>query len=343
MKIGILINENTLASAATWIWSAWLEGFTANGCACEIITTRDLYLNSYDLVIIDFALTPIESPDLYDYIVSLARNGTKIASNFFISQEVHLHTRAQFLSRLAEDGHLLFTFGEQEDYAAQFIQDTYPFQYKIFPNPVKPSIIKYSQSLPDANPSFHSDVVFIGARLPLKNWFNSNIIKPLLRSNIRVHLYGLGWKKRHIFAQAFKRIPFVSKNLVNLVHKQLCPTLSEQIEAMLYRYCAVSLNFHERDKFSLNLSHPIVNQRVFKISACGGAQITDQNHLIDRYYPLGSIKQIELDKQAWFSSIEDQINGFQSEHSRSLRRELMSFTAKNYSADVIALQLLHSF
>ncbi len=80
-------------------------------------------------------------------------------------------------------------------------------------------------------------------------------------------------------------------------------TVPPEAERALYSSAAVALNFHEREDDG-SQPHYIVNQRTFKIPACGGFQICDEVPAIRKYFGGDEVVMAPLDPGEWMARIE---------------------------------------
>jgi spore maturation protein CgeB len=153
------------------------------------------------------------------------------------------------------------------------------------------------------NPKFAYDVAFVGAKLPLKRWFNENVIAPLCKK-YRVGLFGPCWTFRDNMLRAISKGARVIKYLPLA---RLCDrariSISEENEVALYASSKISLNFHEREPDNTQ-PHHIVNQRTFKIAACGGFQIVDPVAALPKYFASDEIVTAGFDSREWLDKVE---------------------------------------
>ncbi len=172
-------------------------------------------------------------------------------------------------------------------------------RYVTMPQSANP---RFHRPVP-SDPKFAYDVAFVGAKLPHKRWFNDNILG-VLRKRYRVGLFGPGWTVRDNTLRA------ISKGARMINYRplaRLCDnarfSISDEDEVCLYASSKVSLNFHEREPDN-SQPHHIVNQRTFKIAACGGFQIVDTVAALPRYFASDEIVTAGFDARQWLDKVE---------------------------------------
>ena len=80
-------------------------------------------------------------------------------------------------------------------------------------------------------------------------------------------------------------------------------SLPAEQENQLYSSAKISLNFHEREDNGAQ-PHYIVNQRTFKIPACGGFQVCDYIPAIQKYFDETEIVMAKIDGEEWMEKIQ---------------------------------------
>src|SRR3989344_5423364 len=119
------------------------------------------------------------------------------------------------------------------------------------------------------------DIVFLGARLPDKREAFTKLLFPLMKK-YRVQVYGPNWTLKD---NALRSLGFIAR-------KVGAPGLSERLQRLrltipvdeenqLYSSAKICINIHERGENMRTLRHLILNERTFKIPACGGFEICD--------------------------------------------------------------------
>ncbi|HTE48675.1 MAG TPA: glycosyltransferase [Candidatus Paceibacterota bacterium] len=186
---------------------------------------------------------------------------------------------------------------------------------------------------------YEYDIVFLGANLKKKQQLFSEILKPLSKK-YKVGLFGPGWTLKDKIlrvVQKFMRI-FHMFGLSNWVNK-LRITVPTDEERELYSSAKISLNFHEREPDG-SQPHYILNQRTFKIPACGGFEICDDVPALRRYFKEDELVMATMDPQDWFSKIEYYITHEEERNkikNKGINRALKDHTYNNRVAQVLKL------
>jgi spore maturation protein CgeB len=301
MKVLYHINDLHYNSAQTWIFKSWREGFEKSG---HIITTAESYKDlankirdfKPDLIMTDLGM--LRLPDDLETLRSAKLSGVKIAMwiHWPLAEEF-AHMRNIFDTN---DFATLF-FGEREQIQEHFRNDT-GHNYVCIPN----SASDETHVLGEFNPHYEYDILYIGTRLPKKKWFEDNILAELRSNkNYKVLIAGLGWSKSDIFLRICRKVA-VKLGFRNMADKlgRLLIRISEHDERDMYASAKICLNFHERAPEG-SQPHYIVNQRTFKVPACGGFQLVDEVDAINKYFTVGQeIIMLPLDKKIWLDAIE---------------------------------------
>jgi len=155
-----------------------------------------------------------------------------------------------------------------------------------------------------AEEKYRYDVVYLGAYLPKKKGMFEKILFPL-RERHKVGIFGPGWTVKDNVMRAVQK---VSRRVrfrwgADFVNK-LRVTVPAEEENVLYSSAKICVNFHERESGGAQ-PHHIVNQRAFKICACGGFQICDYVPGIRRYFAEDEIVLADANRPGeWFEKIE---------------------------------------
>jgi len=183
-----------------------------------------------------------------------------------------------------------------------FEQDT-GFKYHTLPLFAHSNMHKPSNF--DSNYSY--DIAFVGAKLPMKKWFNNEIMKPL-QKKYNVGLFGPNWTLKDNFKRTGSKLLRMVKmpNIAKHIDKTRF-AISEIDEISLYSSSKIALNFHEREP-DLSQPHHIVNFRAFKIPACGGFQICDRVEGISNYFEEDELCRIDIDVKLWMEQIDHYLN-----------------------------------
>ena len=161
---------------------------------------------------------------------------------------------------------------------------------------------KFSHFPAEPNSKYDYDLVYLGAKLPLKKWFFDNVLLSLPKK-YKVGIFGPYWSlKDNIFrvgSKLSRKMRF--RKGADFLDK-LRITVPPEEEKQLYSSAKICLNFHEREPDG-SQPHYILNQRTFKIPACGGFEICDYVPALRKYFDEDEVIMAH-DKDDWFEKIE---------------------------------------
>ena len=287
--------------AIRWIVASWAEGFRRRGyefstCDDPSRLKAQIEANPPTILYCDIVATPIENPAFREVLSQARKRGTKIALNVFWPLFAQPPARAQAL--IDHDVADLYCGEREPDSMEAFERDTGK-RYVTMPqsaNPLYHFPGPYSKR-------FAYDVVFLGAKLPHKRWFNENIIGAL-QKRFNVGVFGTGWTLRDNSLRALSKAS-------RMMHcRPLARTfdkfrfaVSDADENSLYASAKISVNFHEREPDN-SQPHHIVNQRTFKIAACGGFQLIDPVKGLPKYFNSDEIVTAGFSSEEWVQKVE---------------------------------------
>lgn len=314
-------------AAIRYIVASWEEGFRRNGYEFHVCDNPSKLENMArsllpDILYSDIVATPVEQEWVRSLLVDLRAKGAKVCMNVFWPLVGQPEGRAAALQRF--DVADIYCGEREPDSMESFVKETGK-QYLTMPQSANP---RYNFDA-GKDPRFAYDVVFLGSRLPHKRWFNENVIAPL-RLNFRMGLFGAGWSLRDNTLRALSkasrlaRLPALARQF-----DQRRFSISDDDEKLLYSSAKICINFHERDP-DLSQPHHIVNQRTFKIAACGGFQIVDPVKAMGKYFGPDEIVTAGLDAKEWqekvrfYLSNEDERRAIQERATARALREHMA-------------------
>ena len=287
--------------AIRWIVASWAEGFRLRGYDFYACDTQDQLIdrckkNPPSILYCDIVSTPIEDIRFREWLFSLRQHGTKVCMNLYWPMN------DQPLERV----NALKNFDIADVYCGERESDS----MRTFELDTGKTYITMPQS---ANPRFHYpvasdqkfayDIVFVGAKLPNKRWFNEKILGEL-RKRYRVGLFGPGWTHQDNILRAIsKGSRLVGANYMARLSDRFRFSVSEEDEPKLYASSKISLNFHERESDNTQ-PHHIVNQRTFKIAASGGFQIVDPVIALPKYFSSEEIVTANFDEFDWLDKVD---------------------------------------
>jgi hypothetical protein len=152
-----------------------------------------------------------------------------------------------------------------------------------------------------ATKKYACDIAFLGAMMPLKRIIFERLLIPLTKK-YHVRIYGPGWTLKD---KALKSAAMLARKLgaerigAWLTKQRISVPVNE--ENQLYSSAKVSVNIHERGPETKN--HVFLNERGFKIPACGGFEVCDRNLALRRYFTEDEVVMAEDDGEDWFRKI----------------------------------------
>lgn len=300
MKILYHLLHPNVNAAERWIFESWRDGFEHLGHKVEILKFEDSFIERIQETKPDLFMTDICVIDLNKYgnfLLDMKKLGMKIAIwvHWPLINSAQ-HNKAFLMNYSIGD----LYFGERVLDGKQFFLDTGK-KYNCIPNSAN-----YKYHYPcNPNKDYSYDIVYVGSRLPHKKWFEVNILKPLLKNKkYKVKVIGRGWSKIDFFHRILRKMLIILNlpSLKNFIEK-MTVKISIDDERLYYSSSKICLNFHERDPDGKQ-SHYIINQRAFKIPACGGFQICDEVEALRDYFSEDEIVLLPLDKSAWLKAID---------------------------------------
>lgn len=136
---------------------------------------------------------------------------------------------------------------------------------------------------PDFNESAAGDIAFVGSYLPEKRTFLRENVLPL-RAEYDLRIYGHDWTRTsRVLGHAQRAGQFLNIKPLKGIRKL---SLSLESERQLYSSSKICLNVHEQHQRRTGSD---VNERTFKIPACGGFQLCDDVALVHRLFPNGEV------------------------------------------------------
>lgn len=295
MKILYHIPFTNTIGADHWIYKGWKNAFLDLGHEFFELTANDEVLKKIQEVKPDIFFTAINLwnfPKDKEIFLKARSLGVK----FFLS--VYLPMGAEPLELIRKEDIADIYFGEREPESMVEFEVSTGKKYHLIPNaadkilhfPVKP-IDKYSY-----------DIVFLGTRLPKKEWFFQKILIPLTKK-YKVGIFGPQWTWGDNFLRATqKTLRCLKFRYLNDIINRFRISVPEEEERLLYSSAKICLNAHERE-LDLSQPHYILNQRTFKIPACGGFEICDWVPALRKYFAEDEVIMAK-DLEDWFYKIE---------------------------------------
>lgn len=285
--------------AERWIYEGWKDAFIDLGHQFYEYTAFDDLEKKAAEIKPDIFMTAVN-------IINLKKNSAILKKLRQAGTKVYMwiHWPLAFSCKEAEDYILKENlvdvyFGEREiEGMSDFVEKT-GHLYHVIPNAANKRLHKPAQF----NPKYDYDIVYLGAKLPMKQWFFKNVLIPLSKK-YKVGIFGPYWTLKDNFyratVKAFKKMHF--KSGISYINQKRIQIPDDE-ENQLYSSAKIALNFHERDHDGVQ-SHIIVNQRAFKIPACGGFQICDTVSGFRNYFNSDEVITAKLDPLEWYKLID---------------------------------------
>jgi spore maturation protein CgeB len=336
MRILYHILYSKATGADRWIYEGWRDVFNDLGHEFFEMNAGGDLKEVADAIRPHIFMTAINLLNLKKDIIVLKqmrRNGTKIflwvhwplIKNILKEAEPYL---------LADDIADVY-FGEREPESMMNFEKTTGKKYHVIPNAANRTI-HFPTSPVD---KYQYDIVYLGAKLPLKKWFYDNVLLPLTKK-YKVGIFGPYWTLRDNILRVGSRF---CKNIRYKAGTSFFDNLRILIppedENKLYSSAKICLNFHEREKDG-SQPHYILNQRTFKIPACGGFQICDCVPALRKYFSEDEVITASLDSKDWFKKIEYYLNHDKERNEireKGTKRVLKEHTYHNRAEQIMSL------
>ena len=197
-------------------------------------------------------------------------------------------------------------FGEREEDSMIEFENSAKQKYYKIPN----SADKNFHFPTQVYEKYKYDIVFLGAKLPKKKYFFEEILIPL-KEKYNVGIFGPYWT----IQDNIKRISAkIARNFgldkINEIINDSRVSIKYEDENKLYSSSKICLNYHEKEnedvknnQKNINTYHKILNQRAFKIPACGGFQLIDNLDYINKYFESDELISCN-DPKDWFKKID---------------------------------------
>lgn len=241
-----------------------------------------------------------------DFLCALRKNGTVIAMAIDWPMD---DTR---LAMIRDFDIADIYFGEREVESIIDFERATGHAYHLIPNAAN-KLLHYPKA---PEKKYEYDIVYLGAKLPKKKNFFESVLYPLMK-RYSVGVFGPYWTvKDNILRSGSKLCKALSFSRGVSYLDALRITIPPEDESALYSSAKISLNFHEREEDGTQ-PHYILNQRTFKIPACGGFELCDYVPALRRYFTEGEVVMAR-DPKDWMDKV-DHFLSHQSERDRIRR------------------------
>ena len=288
--------------ADRWICETWRSGFEGLGHRFSLFQAGERLENRIQetdatLFFSSINVLHIADPSVLATLQTIRARGTKVLLWVHWPLEPTIDPRCADV--LIRQNVADIYFGEREPEQMVAFEREAGKRYHVIPHAADPNC-----HFPvEASSKYQFDVVYLGANLPKKRWFVESVLRPLGR-RYRVGLFGPGWTRTddllRVCSKACKTVG--AFNLARMVDR-LRITIPPDEERQLYSSAKIALNFHERERDG-SQPHYIVNQRTFKIPACGGFQVCDDVPAIRKYFESDEVIMAKLDASDWLAKVE---------------------------------------
>ena len=295
MKILYYIPYPNATGADRWVYEGWKHAFGDLGHEFFIAMEYDNLKNKAIETRADIFFVA----NLADIILKhkedlkfMRQKGIKI---FLI---VYLPLREKELEIIKDENIVDIYFGEREPESMKEFEQKTGRKYYLIPNAAD----KKSHFPTKSVAKYQYDIVYLGAKLPQKKWFFENVLIPLTKK-YKVGIFGPYWTLKdnllRLGQKICRKIRFVKgADFLNKFRIVIPP----EEENLLYSSAKISLNFHERENDG-SQPHYVLNQRTFKIPACGGFEICDWVPALRKYFEEDEMIMAK-DPDDWFSKID---------------------------------------
>jgi len=276
MKVLFYIPYPKSLGAAHWIYRGWKHAFEDLGHQFLELTASDdmegkVTRETPDIV---FFANLIDFVALKDMLLRIRKAGSKI----FLVLSWPLSRQEIDVIRGYDIADVYFGEREETEYPKKFWEAT-GREYHVIPYAAD-TRFNFPTS---AVSKYQYDIVYLGAYLPRKRQAFEEVLLPLKRK-YRVGVFGPYWTKKDNILRVCQRISqeLDAKAAIDFFHRKRIEVPEEE-ENQLYSSARISLNFHERERDG-SQPHYVLNQRTFKIPACGGFEICDYVPALRKYF-----------------------------------------------------------
>jgi spore maturation protein CgeB len=334
MRILYYIPALGTTGADRWIYEGWRHAFVDTGHEFFELTARDEWRRRIHETRPELFFIP-NRIDIERQRSTLLWARQRGAKTFLI---VDWPMRERDLRVIRTDDVADVFFGEREPESMREFESATGRPYHLIPNAA--NRLWHFPTQPADRYAY--DIVYLGAYLSKKRKMFHDILLPLAK-RYRCGIFGPYWTMRDNFLRGAQKI-FRSAGLVRGARylNRLRIVVPPEEENLLYSSARICVNFHEREDDG-SQPHTIVNQRAFKIPACGGFQICDHVPALAKYFAPDEVVMAD-GPDDWFRKIDYYLAHERDRHEIRLRgaqRALREHMYHNRVRDVLTLgQLL---
>lgn len=282
--------------ADRWIFGGYQDAFETLGHEFFYLPYDDNFQEGVRRVAPDLLFLfspPTLDKKNWDFLRDLRKRGTKV----FVFVDQLFSSSPEKLAAYREGDIGDVYWGEnEEDYMQDFTRET-GRPYVTIPLASNP---KYHFPTKPVK-KYECDIVFLGAMMPYKREALEKLLLPL-KKKYNVKIFGPNWtlsdNALRLLGLGFRK---VNLSGANQAVQKLRMSIPPEEENQLYSSAKICLNIHERGPEQKN--HVFLNERGFKVPACGGFEICDTNRALRRYFTPDEVVMAE-DDDDWFKKID---------------------------------------
>lgn len=295
MKILYYIPYRVGIGADYWIYRGWKHAFEDLGHEFEELTlANEDWQDKASRMEPDLLLAAnyIDLVQRKEFLYWLRKQGTKVALI------VGWPMRCEWVEIIRDEDIADLFFGEREPESMEEFREATGRPYVLIPHAAD----KLLHFPTPAVEKYRYDVVYLGAYLRKKRGVFHDVLLPM-REKHRVGIFGPHWTAGdnllRVLQHACKTVRAV--RVAEWINSARVSVPADE-ERTLYSSGKIALNFHEREEDG-SQPHYIVNQRAYKIAACGGFQICDFVPALRKYFAEDEVI-MATDPRDWMEKVE---------------------------------------
>jgi len=295
MRVLYYIPHRFTTGADHWIYEGWKHAFRDLGHHFEELSVADrdwwrkVEETAPDLL---FITNFVDLVRHRDFLLWVRKRGTKVML------VVDWPMRTEWVDIIRNEDVADVFFGEREPESMTEFAERTKRTYHLIPNAAN-SLLHFPTA---PTRKYQYDIVYLGAYLTRKRRMFDDILLPLAL-RYKVGIFGPYWTARDYAMGALQRAARTvgAARMVDAINR-LRVVIPPDEENQLYSSAKICLNFHEREEDG-GQPHYIVNQRAFKIPACGGFEMCDYVPALSKYFSADEIV-MATDPEDWFEKID---------------------------------------
>lgn len=313
--------------ADRWIYEGWRDAFIDMGYDFFELTAFDDLSQKIQSINPDIFMSAVNLID-FERNISILREMRSKGTKFLLWVHWPLVKECeQAESYLLNEDLVDVFFGEREPQGMGDFEARTRKQYNVIANAANKKLHFPASPVE----KYQYDIVYLGAKLPMKKWFFDEVLLPLTKK-YKVGIFGPYWTVKDNILRAGSKLcgKVKFRYAADILNRRRILIPADE-ENLLYSSAKISLNFHEREADG-SQPHYILNQRTFKIPACGGFQICDEVPAIRNYFEDNEVVTASYDAKDWFEKIYFYLNNEKERRmiqEKGTRRALKEHTYHN--------------